>query len=290
MSPSSTSRTFADLLATYPGRTARDVVAALADLDDAQLEAVRAIEVASSSRITVLKRIDVLLRRTGAVDETAAEEGWADAPVIWQGPTARLDDAASQLLESTEGGAAAGNESMVTPLPGPASTVAKGRRAGWLKVAAVAVPLVAIAGVVGTRGGDSSGTRLSGTFLLTDWSEVSGDWDGCSGTGGYSDFGPGMNVTIRNGDGEIIATTATQSGSDYLDEHEDPDENDDGRGDITTLMENSGDMGFCAVRWSVEVPNDEAFYEVTIGRRGELTYSRSDLDEEDWDVFETLGN
>jgi hypothetical protein len=58
---------------------------------------------------------------------------------------------------------------------------------------------------------------LIGSFTLND-PQVTGTFDDCSGTGGYDDFGPGMNVTVRDQDGSIVGSGSTRSIS-----NDDPD-------------------------------------------------------------------
>jgi hypothetical protein len=277
-----TSTRLATLLAGYPGMSARDVIAALPALDPAELSAVRAIETASAGRVTVLKRIDGLLDRLAVPEAPAASSSWADAPLT------EWDDASAP--------SAPVSTSLAVPPPPPAPPAtpgSTGQRPAWMKVAAIALPLVATVGLVTSRGGGAPSTQdLRGVFVLSDYSGSTGEWDDCQGDGGYSDFGPGMDVTIRNGEGDIIATTATMSADDYIDEHGDPDEDGESGADadLADTLELSDDLGWCPVLWVADVPADEAFYEVEVGSRGEVTYSAEEVDEADWSVSAGLGD
>jgi hypothetical protein len=129
---------------------------------------------------------------------------------------------------------------------------------------------------------------------------VIGNWDSCSGTGGYDDFGAGMDVTIRDQDGKIVANANTQSldrdimsdlytnvasemdrvfGSSTMSEG------------IALLVDGATNsfFTFCTVYYEAEVPLRE-FYEIEVGSRGSLAYSKSELEEFSFVVYSSLGN
>ena len=118
----------------------------------------------------------------------------------------------------------------------------------------------------------------------------------CRGTGGYDDFGPGMNVTIRDEDGAIIASTQTEPW--YRLERDHPDYNEiveaiDDTGLPTVLVSDSGlyrrgTLGLCHVWWVASVPVTD-FYEVNVGRRGTLSYSLPEIEDAGWVVATSLG-
>lgn len=94
---------------------------------------------------------------------------------------------------------------------------------------------------------------VTGTMTLlgsSSWNTTSsGD---CTGAGGYNDMHEGTAVTIANASGTTIAVTSLGAGV--------RDGND------------------CAFNWAVvDVPPSEAFYKLTIGHRGDLTYPREKL-------------
>ena len=143
---------------------------------------------------------------------------------------------------------------------------------------------------------DADALTIRGTFTLADSENVIGSWDSCFGDGGYDDFGPGMNVTIRDGDGSIVGTGNTETLENLPPEVEEAlDDNTD-----TTLPEDLDpltgavlyakifDGTQCVVQFSVPV-KDAEFYAVSVGKRGELSYSKSELEERDWWVELTLG-
>lgn len=113
-------------------------------------------------------------------------------------------------------------------------------------------------------GACSGGNTITGTFTLTD-PEVDYSSSSCSGTGGFSDISAGTGVVVKNEDGATIATA---------DLAYDPDGSSASR---------------CHYTFTVEVPAAE-FYAVSVGRRGELTYSKAEMEAQGWQVGFTLGD
>ena len=98
---------------------------------------------------------------------------------------------------------------------------------------------------------------VTGSFVLRDEAPnpyapaiaVSGS--SCSGTGGFSDIGAGTQVTVKNGKGDILATTFLEPGE--------------------------GGRFLCTFPLSFEITEGEDRYVVSVGRRGDMTYSFADL-------------
>jgi hypothetical protein len=92
----------------------------------------------------------------------------------------------------------------------------------------------------------------------------------CSGSSvgsGYGDIGEGTQVVVKDPTGKIIATGALGSGTWK-------------KGDI---------LSSCVHPFTVrDIPKAD-FYTLSIGRRGDQTYSRSDLEQRGWRVDLTLG-
>jgi hypothetical protein len=104
---------------------------------------------------------------------------------------------------------------------------------------------------------------IRGTFTLREGSTT--DSFACSGTGGYSDIRPGTEVTVRDGSGSLIASN--QLG----------------------VSSYNSDSRSCVFAFIVsDVPRAD-FYEIAVGRRGSLSYSRSQLERADWSVAFELG-
>jgi Protein of unknown function (DUF732) len=98
---------------------------------------------------------------------------------------------------------------------------------------------------------------IAGSFTLKDESpsyaassiEVSGS--SCTGAGGYSDVGPGTQVMVKNGKGDILTTSELESGQ--------------------------GGQFLCSFPFSFEVTEGEDRYIVSVGRRGDLSFSFGEL-------------
>ena len=149
------------------------------------------------------------------------------------------------------------------------------------------IPLAVLA--IGCGGGDEKSIQGS-VNLISDLSEIdsyapfAGPWDGCSGTDGYDDFGPGMNVTVRDGSGNIIGSGSTESfdSDDLPAEDADKDDLTDSQ-KAAAAAKLAGKAGrACSVKFDVPIESAE-FYEIEIGKRGELSYSDSEL--KDWDYW-----
>jgi hypothetical protein len=108
---------------------------------------------------------------------------------------------------------------------------------------------------------------VTGTFTLTQDDFVDRTGPGCAGKGGYDDIRNGLDVTIKNESGTILATGSLTSRT--------PSE-------ITRT---------CTFTFTVPgVPDDATFYVVEVGKRGELTYSHADMEAANWRVEFTLGS
>jgi len=120
------------------------------------------------------------------------------------------------------------------------------------------------------EGGKIEGTdeyRLVGTLELrgeTGEEFLNMAVTGCTGLGGYSDIHPGAQIKILDQSGDIIAVTEleTDPASDSFDE--------------------------CRFQFVAEAP-EATFYSISLGRRGDMTYSFDDLEETEWLVELTLG-
>jgi hypothetical protein len=150
----------------------------------------------------------------------------------------------------------------------------------WLLLAIGAGALAAVIGLVlATRSGDEPITIHAG-MTLTDIEGVEGTLGDCYGTGGYDDFGSGMDVVVRDGEGDVIGTGSTV-GLDAA-----PEYFQDAALDDLDLTDEA--RGMCLVVADVETKPSE-FYEVSIGRRGSLTYTSDELEEAKFEVMTSLG-
>ena len=177
--------------------------------------------------------------------------------------------------------------------PSPAPTAQRRRPKALFAVVGIAVvAAVSTTVFVATRllaggeptvpGPDALGVSFT---LMTLDSDISGELGDCSGTGGYDDFGPGMDIRILNQDNKLIGSGSTKS----LDQLAvtDPEYFELLKGD--DFDPNDDAEIVCQVAALVPVSGGAEFYRVEIGRRGEMSYTRADLEEADWQLDLSLG-
>lgn len=98
---------------------------------------------------------------------------------------------------------------------------------------------------------------ITGSFTLKDdepsvySSAIDVDGSSCTGAGGYSDVNEGTPVTVKNGKGEILTTTYLEPGK--------------------------GGRYLCTFGITFQVTEGEDRYVVSVGRRGELSFSFEEL-------------
>lgn len=115
----------------------------------------------------------------------------------------------------------------------------------------------------------ATGDLGDGTYLLRGYltlrseNVVSTD-DLCFGTGGYSDIGSGTQVVIRDGDNNVM-----------------------GIGDLAFSEEMTFGSG-CTFVFEIEV-EETRFYQIEMSHRGGMVFTFTDLEEERWTIFLTLG-
>lgn len=125
-------------------------------------------------------------------------------------------------------------------------------------VFAVVAFWVVIAGLAGggywlwTNHQDVNEDKLvAGTFTLT---AESGTWTidrECRGTGGYSDIAAGQQVRLMS-DGKLL--------------------------DVQTLGSGRAELSYqCVYSFTLKVPKGHKFYDVSVGRRGNVTYTYEQL-------------
>jgi hypothetical protein len=117
-------------------------------------------------------------------------------------------------------------DALVAPEPPVAISAAAGpssSRRGWILLGGVIfIAVVAAAAFIalGNSGVLAPHHDVTGSFDLidtsTDFPSISKTGSGCKGTSGYSDIGPGTNVTIKNGEGKILATGSLGDGTGTL--------------------------------------------------------------------------
>ena len=113
------------------------------------------------------------------------------------------------------------------------------------------------------------GNVITGTFTLYDDDFYVVTRDGpskgdCWGQGGYDDIGIGLDVIIKDGTGTIIAKDELWPGK-------------------------KTDRNECTFPFYVSGVPSADFYEIEVGRRGSLVFSRSEMDYNGWQAHLQLG-
>ena len=112
---------------------------------------------------------------------------------------------------------------------------------------------------------------LTGSLTLT-----KGTWEvgeRCVGDDGYSDIRQGAQVVIRGPDGTIVATGRLRNGE-----------------AISVSIAGLSLAPDCEFPFSVASVPDEDFYSIEVSHRGEITYSRDDLEALNWELDLSLGD
>jgi hypothetical protein len=105
---------------------------------------------------------------------------------------------------------------------------------------------------------------VTGSITVRDTEQTYSTGSSCRTDGGYDDVGVGTDVVVKDGAGEIIG--------------------------VGSLEEGQADSAYdCRFDFSLEVKDSE-FYSFEVGDRGELRYSRADLDSKGWVVGFSLGD
>src|SRR5687767_9680719 len=85
-----------------------------------------------------------------------------------------------------------------------------GKRSALMACGALVLVGATVVGASALTG--TSTQLLKGSVSFTDSDGFDGGKSNCSGTGGYSDLESGSHVSIKNGDGKMLATTELGSG------------------------------------------------------------------------------
>jgi hypothetical protein len=96
--------------------------------------------------------------------------------------------------------------------------------------------------------------KISGVFVLTDslgTGSIETDGQTCHGIDGYADVGRSTPVTVKNGKGEVLTSTSLGPGT--------------------------GNTATCTFSFTFPITEGQDRYVVSIGRRGEFSYSFEQL-------------
>lgn len=112
---------------------------------------------------------------------------------------------------------------------------------------------------------------LGDTSIALDDYQNPAKGDECSGLGGYDDMDAGTEVTVKDEDGTLLATGSLQEGK---------------------LSDFSEDGAFflCKFSFVIEDVPDAKFYSIETGTRGEISFSKEEMEKQDWEVGLSLGS
>jgi hypothetical protein len=129
------------------------------------------------------------------------------------------------------------------------------------------VAIVAVGGIalLATRDSSPDMHTVGGLLTLTDTDEYWSDGEACEGSGGYDDIREGAQVTVKDENGHVLATSDLLSG--------------------VASSDIECDFAFVVA----DVP-DARFYAVEVSHRGEITNSRQEMEDNAWFVGLTLGD
>jgi hypothetical protein len=108
------------------------------------------------------------------------------------------------------------------------------------------------------------GHDLNGTITIIG-SFTTSSSNGCYGTGGYADISAGAAVTVSDESGKILGTSQLEAGK-------------------------TSGQASCVFAFKVTGLPDANFYRVEVSHRGQVVYSKSDLDKSGWKVDLSLGS
>lgn len=236
-------------------------------------------------------------------DQQTIEFTLNDGSVVGaQLPPAFVADIVGRLADAPPANnASSGSQSAAAATPPPFDPMSSPERPNdaptkvqhrWSQRKVAAVAAILLLGVSVTwwaTAGRSSEATLPGSdavgveFTLIDLEgDVHGTVGDCAGSGGYDDFGEGMDIQITDQDGKIIGSGSTMSLSTLNDVEPEYFKSEYGEMDLEE------DVATCIV--GALVPIGEAdFFKIAVGQRGDLSYSHKEMEENDWSVSLTLG-
>jgi hypothetical protein len=141
----------------------------------------------------------------------------------------------------------------------------KSSRGKYLVIGVLAsiAALVAFGAIAGAA---QSKHTIKGTMTLYDSEtyDYYENGDGCSGEGGYGDIDEGTDVRVKDASGDLIGSGRLESGT--------------------------VEGGTCVFDFTVDDVDDASYYSVEVSYRGDLSFSKSEMDDNGWQVDVTLGD
>ena len=189
-------------------------------------------------------------------------------------------------------------ETIASPEPHSTRVPSRSRRPLLGLLAITAVGVVAVV-AFSLSASSASGHTIRGiTSLIA--TDVTGSWTDCHGTGGYTDFDAGVNVSVKNAAGTTIGAGVLKPLSESLlptivamDRQQGPmigltATDDPGAiNELRSLLSSTSSFG-CVLYYEVPVPTSD-FYSITIGHRGTLDYSFADMTKAGFAISSSLG-
>jgi hypothetical protein len=134
------------------------------------------------------------------------------------------------------------------------------------------VAALVVALLVAACGGGATGGTIAGTVVIPgDYASWAPTEQTCWGAGGYGDLAEGAQVVVSDPEGAVIGTGALEAG-------------------VWTSYTSPSNPSRCSFAFSVADLPDVAFYSVEVSHRGQVTYSRADLEATSWTVELSLGS
>ena len=148
------------------------------------------------------------------------------------------------------------------------------RSSKWLWLLGAGLLAIVIVGAIATLliagGGSSPKHDLTGTFTLQEGTLSATPGKPCAAkSSGYSDISQGTTVTASDGTGKILATGRL------------------GAGQLGPIVVST--MSYCVFPLEVRSVPKADFYKVKVGRRGGLTHTYQEMQDNNWQVALKLG-
>lgn len=154
-------------------------------------------------------------------------------------------------------------------------------RRRWPAAALLVASLAGCGGGTGAKAAAGPSAHLTGWVSLPGFSPTFGravEGQPCVAQSGYSDLTAGATVTVKDGDGHVIATGPLSQGVFSKDGNA-----------VYDTVGHTENYGPCRETFAVAAPSTAKFYVLTVGHRGEQTYSRDDLAHRGWHVDLSVG-
>jgi hypothetical protein len=145
-------------------------------------------------------------------------------------------------------------------------------RKGVITVTIIALLVVGVAAAAWAVLGRATEKHhtVKGEMTLNDYGSFRYDkiGDSCSGDGGYSDIDEGATVSVKNQSGTLIGSGRLGPGT----------------------VQGGSTLKWCVFPFEVGGVKDAEFFQVEVSHRGGLSYSKAEMQANDWTVHASLGS